>query len=239
MKIILDVILLLIVAMCIWDGYKRGLIGGVAGILAIVIALLAGSYLSATYAVEAVPVVEPFIDGYIDSQNTRDLVLSEMGYGNTDLSLEDVLAHDSSLRYDYAVICMEEVGIQEQRAEELAEEAVRYAASSDSDMTDAVIDVLSSSACYVMGFTVCFLLILILLTALSNIGYLAFRLPDNLQLLDELGGAVMGFLKGFLYCVLLCWLLSFLGLVIGKETLDGTLLGRFFLTFRFLTRGLI
>ena len=46
MKIILDIILLLIVAMCIWDGYKRGLIGGILGILAIIIALLGGNYLS-------------------------------------------------------------------------------------------------------------------------------------------------------------------------------------------------
>ena len=41
------------------------------------------------------------------------------------------------------------------------------------------------------------------------------------------------------YCVLLCWILSFLGLVIGKKTLDGTTLARFFLTFRFITNGLM
>ena len=77
------------------------------------------------------------------------------------------------------------------------------------------------------------------LIAVSSIGNLVFRLPDSLQLLDELGGALVGFVKGFLYCVLLCWLLSFLGLVIGKDTLENTLLARFFLTFRFLTNGLL
>ncbi len=239
MKIILDIILLVIVAMCIWDGYKRGLIGGILGILAIIIALLGGNYLSTGYAGAAVPVLKPFVDGYIDSQNTRDLVLEKMGYSSTDLSLEDVLQSDSSLRYDYAVICMEDAGFQEQRAEELAETAVQYSNQNDVDMTQAVIDVMCDTICYVAGFALCFLLILILLATISNIGYMAFRLPDNLQLLDELGGALMGFVKAFLYCILLCWLLSFLGLVIGKETLEGTLLGRFFLTFRFLTRGLI
>ena len=239
MKIIVDILLLLIVAMCIWDGYKRGLIGGILGILAIIIALLGGNYLSTGYAGAAVPVLEPFVDGYIDSQKTRDRVLEEMGYSSTDLSLEDVLESDSSLRYDYAVICMEGAGFQEQRAEELAETSVRYSNQNDVDMTQAVIAVLCDTVCYVAGFALCFLLILILLTAISNIGYMAFRLPDNLQLLDELGGALMGFVKAFLYCILLCWLLSFLGLAIGKTTLEGTLLGRFFLTFRFLTRGLI
>ena len=87
MNIIIDLILLLIVALCIWDGYKRGLIGGIAGIFAIIIALLAGSSLSDSYASEAVPVLKPFIDGYIDSQKTRSTVLELMGYGSTDLSL--------------------------------------------------------------------------------------------------------------------------------------------------------
>ena len=167
------------------------------------------------------------------------MVLEKMGYGSTDLSLEDVLESDSSLRYDYAFLCMEEVGFHEKRAEELAVRAVRYSDQNDTSMTDAVIAILCDTTTYVAGLTICFLLILILLIAISNIGNLVFRLPDSLQLLDELGGALIGFVKGFLYCILLCWLLSFLGLVIGKETMENTLLGRFFLTFRFLTNGLL
>ena len=57
--------------------------------------------------------------------------------------------------------------------------------------------------------------------------------------LGKKGGAVLGFVKGIVYCVLLCWLLSFFGLIIGKKTLDGTTLARFFLTFRFITNGLM
>ena len=38
---------------------------------------------------------------------------------------------------------------------------------------------------------------------------------------------------------LLCWALSFLGLVIGKDTLASTTLARFFLQIRFLTSGLL
>ena len=235
MRIIIDLVLLLIVALCIWNGYKSGLVGGFAGILAIIIALLAGSMLSSNYAYEAIPVLEPFVDGYIDSQKTRDEVLDEMGYGSTDLSLEDVLESDSSLRYDYAFFCIRQVGFSEQRAEELAERAVRYSDQTESSMTEVLCDAIT----YVMGLTLSFLLILILLIAVSSIGNLVFRLPDSLQLLDELGGALVGFVKGFLYCVLLCWLLSFLGLIIGKDTLENTLLARFFLTFRFLTNGLL
>ena len=56
MKIIIDILLLVIIALCTWNGYKRGLVGGVAGILAIIIALFGASLLSSAYAHEVVPV---------------------------------------------------------------------------------------------------------------------------------------------------------------------------------------
>ena len=237
-RLILDLLLLLIVALCTWTGYRKGLIAGIAGILAVIIALFGGSLLSSAYSHEVVPVMEPFADGYIDSQNIRDQVLDTLGYGYTDLSLEDILARDSSLRYDYAVECMKIVGIYQDRAEEMAARAVEYADRSGVSMTDAVVTVLCDTGSFVGGLVIAFLLILILLVAIGNIGNLSFRLP-SLELLDEIGGAVLGFVKGFLYCVLLCWVLSFLGVVIGKDTLANTTLAQFFLQIKFLTSGLL
>ena len=238
MKIIIDILLLVIIALCTWNGYKRGVVGGVAGILAIIIALFGGSLLSSAYAHEVVPALEPFVDGYIDSQKTRDAVLERLGYGNSDLSLEDILAQDSSLRYDYAYECLELVGFSEKRAEELADKAVQVADENSVDMTDAVVSVLCDTITYVGGLLLAFLLILIFLVAVANIGNLSFRLP-NMENLDEIGGTVLGFVRGFLYCVLLSWLLSFLGLIIGKNTIESTTLARFFLSFEFITKGLM
>ena len=237
-RLILNIVLLLIVALCTWTGYRKGLIAGIAGILAVVIALFGGSLLSSAYSHEVVPVMEPFADGYIDSQNIRDDVLETLGYGYTDLSLEDILARDSSLRYDYAVECMKIVGVYQDRAEEMAQKAVDLADRSGVSMTDAVVTVLCDTGSFVGGLLVAFLLILILLVAIGNICNLSFRLP-NLELLDEIGGAVLGFVKGFLYCVLLCWVLSFLGIIIGKDTLENTTLAQFFLQIKFLTSGLL
>ena len=50
---------------------------------------------------------------------------------------------------------------------------------------------------------------------------------------------MLGFVKGFMYCILLCWVLSFLGIVIGKNTLETTTLAQFFLQIKFLTSGLL
>ena len=238
MRLIIDIVLLVIVALCTWSGYKKGLIGGIAGILAVIIALFGGSLLSSAYAHEVIPAMEPFVDGYVDSQKNRDVMLEKLGYAHSDLSLEDILAEDSSLRYDYAYECLKDVGFYDRSAEDLADRAVAYSDENGVNMTEAVVAVLCDTVSYVGGLVLGFLLILILIVAIANIGNLSFRLP-NMELLDEIGGAVLGFVKGFLYCVLLCWLLSFLGFLIGKDTLEHTTLARFFLAFHFITNGLV
>ena len=237
-RLIIDIVLLVIVGLCTWGGYRRGLIGGIAGILAIVIALFGGSLLSSAYSHEVVPALQPFVDGFISSQKTRDGVMEQMGYGNSTLSVEDVLVQDPSLRYDYAYECFRMVGFYDARAEELGEWAVQTADETGMSMQSAVIATLSDTISYVGGLVIAFLLILIALVAIANVGNLSFRLP-NLELLDEIGGAVLGFVKGMFYCVLLCWLLSFFGILIGKDTLGSTTLARFFLAFRFITNSLL
>ena len=209
MKAVIDIILIILLALCTWNGYKRGVV---------VISLLGASILSAAYAHEVVPAIEPFIDGYVDSSTNRGAILERMGYGNSDYSLEDILKQDSSLRYDYAYECLSDLGLYEKRAEELAAKAVARAEETGSNMTKAVVDVVCDMA-------------------LASIGNLSFRLP-NLESVDEIGGAILGFAKGFLYCVLLCWLLSYLGALIGRDTMSHTTLGRFFLIFDSLTSNL-
>ena len=236
---ILNIGLLLIVALCTWTGYRKGLIAGIAGILAVVIALFGGSLLSSAYSREVVPVLEPFLDGYIDSQNIRSEVLLALNDGHpTELSLEDYLAENPSKRYDYAEECFKKLGIYQERAEEMARKTVDYDNRNGVGMTSAVVTQLCDTLSYVAGLVVAFLLILILLTAIGNLANLSFRLP-NMELLDEIGGAMLGFVKGLMYCVLLCWALGFLGLVIGKDTLETTALAQFFLQIKFLTSGLL
>ena len=238
MKAIIDIILIIIIALCTWNGYKRGLVGGVAGILAIIISLLGASIVSAAYAHEVVPAIEPFVDGYLDSHRNRDAILERMGYGSSELSLEDILTQDSSLRYDYAYESLIDLGLYSKRAEDLARKAVNIAEETGVTMTKAIVTVLCDTITSVGTMVIAFLLILILLVAVASVGNLSFRLP-NLENLDEIGGAMLGFGEGFLFCILLCWLLSFLGIIIGKDTMAHTTLGRFFLIFDSLTSSLL
>jgi len=238
MGFIIDVVLLILIAICTWNGYKKGLVGSIASIIVIVVALLGGSVLSDAFSHEVVPALEPFVNGYVDSQTNREKVLEKLGYGDSDLSLNDILAEDSSLRYDYAYETMRNVGFYSDRAEQFAERAVHYSEENGVDMTTAVIDTICSTVTYVTALAIGFLLILILLSAIGNMINLSFRLP-NMESVDEIGGAVLGFITGFVFCVLIAWVLSFMGILFGKETLSHTTLARFFLAFRFITNGLM
>lgn len=238
MKLIIDIVLLVIIALCTWNGFKRGLVGEIIGLFIIMVALLGGTVLSNAYSGEVIPALRPFISGYVDSQNTRDRILDNMGYGESDYSLEDILASDSSLRYDYAYECLTDIGFYEKTCDRLAEDCVKYSEEKDTDMTSAVTEIMCQTMTYVLGLTVAFLMILIILVAIGNLLNLSMRLP-GMENLDEIGGTVLGFVKGFMYCVLLCWFLSFLGSVLGKSTLYNTTLARFFMAFEFITNGLL
>ena len=238
MKTLINIILVLIIAMCTWRGYKKGFVSGIIGILAIVIALYGGSLLSEKYSGEVVPVLEPFVDGFVDSQNTRDEAMKAMGYENSELSLEDVMAQDSSLRYDYAYVCIKSMGVSDENSEKLAEKAVDLAQSSGVNMTRAVVNLMCSTISYVGGLVLAFLLILILIVAVTSIGNLSFKFP-KMPMLDYVGGALLGLAKSLIYCVLICWLLSFMGLLLGDGTLESMGLVNFFLKFDFLTGRLL
>lgn len=238
LRLILDVILIVILALCVWHGFRRGLIGSIAGLLVVIIALFGGNLLSTAYAGEVIPALEPFVDGYISSQQTRDTILEKMGYDNYGRSLEDILDADPSLRYDYANTCMDMMGFSKERCKELSAKAVSLADSEDKNMTDAVVEVLCDTITHVGGLVLAFLMILIALVAVGNLTNISFRLP-NLVNFDEISGAVLGFIKGFVYCALLCWALGFLGALIGKTTVDKSTLGSFFSQMTFITKGLL
>ena len=238
MKLFINIMLILIIAMCVWRGYKKGFISGIIGILVVVIALYGGSLLSSKYSHQVVPVLEPFVNGYVDSQKTRDAALESMGYGNSELSLEDVLAQDSSLRYDYAYECISSLGLSKSMSEKLADRSVNFAQANNMHMTESVVAVLCDTITYVGGLVIAFLLILILLVAITNIGNISFKFP-KMPLIDYIGGGVLGLAKSFMYCALLCWFLSFLGIILGEGTLEGSALGKFFLSLDFITKDLI
>ena len=63
MKLVIDLVLLAIIALCTWKGYKKGLVGNIISLFIIMVALLGGTMLSKAYSGEVIPALRPFISG--------------------------------------------------------------------------------------------------------------------------------------------------------------------------------
>ena len=236
-RLILDILLLLVLAISVWKGCKNGLIRSIIGLAAIILTIVAANGIATNLSKHLVPALEPFVSGYIDSDNVTDAVLENLGYGDSDKSLTDILLEDSSLKYDYAYECMRETGFFSSASEDLAEDAVNYANRNNISMTDSVITVVCNTAAYVICMAVIFTMLIILVKGLLDVLDLTIKLP-NAEIVDDVSGAALGFLKGFLLCILIAWLVGFLGLVTGKKASEKGLVA-FFQAFRFITRTLI
>lgn len=225
-------------ALCVWGGFKKGLIGGIVSLAAIIISLIVANILATQYSNQLVPALNPFVGGFIDSDSNEKQILEKLGYGETDLSLHDILEQDSSLKYDYAYECIRSIGFYRDISEDLASDTIMVAEANNVSITDAAIAVVCNTLSYVGCLSIAFIMVLILINAVLDMINLDFHLP-NIDVVDEVSGAALGLIKGFLYCVLICWVLGFSGMIIGKNTCDSSAMISFFQAFRFITSSLI
>ena len=71
-------------------------------------------------------------------------------------------------------------------------------------------------------------MILIALTVLGNIPNISFKIP-NLDILNDVGGAVMGVAQGVCLLLVFSWAMKFTGLLIPQETVSETFLVPWFM----------
>ena len=225
-----------IVVLAVWSGYKHGLILSIAHLAAIIASLYLAALLSGAFSNEIVSGIRPFAEGYLDHQVATE-VMPKMGFnGGENLSVADALEQEPEAAYEFCSATYLAAGISEKPAHQMAREAQTYAETQHTSISAGLVQVFCERVAYVAGTALAFVLILVLLLAVGNLPNLTFRLPEH-ERLDDLGGALVGFINGVAYCTLLCWVLQFAGMIIGRDTLQQNIVANILLKINILTIG--
>ncbi|MBQ7144599.1 MAG: CvpA family protein [Oscillospiraceae bacterium] len=226
MSTAIDLVLLAILVICVWSGYKKGLLMGIGGILCIVVAIYGANLLANVFSYDLEPTLRPFVYGYAEGViNGRDSVVrADMGWTRYDYSMDDLLNQHPERQEEFCKTCYTTVGFDETTADAMAQRAVTYARESGGTVTGAMKHILSQSVSYVGIFIVAFLIIIIILTVIGNLPNLSYKIP-GLDIVNDIAGALLGLATGALFCVLLVWGLKFFGLILGDALADSRIGG--------------
>ena len=238
-KAIIDLVLLGILIICVWSGYKKGIIMGVGGILCIIVAVYGANLLANSFSYDVVPALKPFANGYTETMmnGSDSTVMKRMGWEGSTYRVEDLVEMYPNRKLEFCSTCYQALGFDENLSDRMAEKAVTYARESGSGIRAAVGQILCETVSYAACFLVAFLLILIILTVIGNLPNLSYKLP-RFDILNDILGAVLGLVTGLMLCAVLVWALRFLGKLIGTDTLASTRIGGWLLRQAYLTRYL-
>lgn len=211
---ILIIILIAIPVFCAWRGYKNGIIRGVCGILAIIIALYCGNIVANMYSEDFNGMLSPFINGMVDtSENT---VMSK-----PDEAVVHISNSEKTDVYMVSYAIIRQMGIVESAATKMAEEVQAECTSVDQTMRSAIGDKLSSRFSYIVVFCVAFAMIAILFAVIGNVINISFQIPI-LGIAEPILGIVLGAIKGIIIMYTVAMFLRYLGIVIPDGILNGT-----------------
>ncbi len=234
MKLIIDLIFVAILIICGWAGYKKGIIMGIGGLAVIIVSLYGGHLLSTTFSYEVIPALKPFASGYLEARVETGLY-DLLGYepdenGNYDveLSVNDLFEQNPELRVPAAKAAYKSLGVYDSTAERMAQEAVEYSEENNVALSTGVVQIFCERFTYYLGVILGFVLIAILLTVAGNLLNLSFKFPC-LDIINEIGGTVIGVLTGVCFCALLAWAFRFTGKLFSEDTLESTKLASWFL----------
>lgn len=210
MSIIIDLVLIAIVAFCAWNGYRKGFIMGISGILALVIAFYGAQIVADTYSQEFTSMLKPFVSGIVDGAVADVQEENSQQYSDNDV-------------YGVTYDALGNIGVLKSAAEDIAQEISERVERTGQTMREEIVNVLCSKIAYVLTAVVVFLLILIVFTILANILNLAFKMP-GLESINEIFGGIFGFAKGAVIIVAIAWVMRYLGVLIDEDIINKTIL---------------
>ena len=207
-RFIITLCLLLIVAYCTWRGYKNGIVRGVCGIVAILLALYGAGVAANMFSEEFKGVLMPFVSGMIDG--AADKVKS-----NDESAVVQLSKAEKTDAYMFSYACARQVGLVDRAAKLVAEETNVVGQQLYEDLSDNLV----GRFAHVAVFCIAFAIIAIVFGVIGNVINVSLLIP-KLGVAEPVIGAVLGLLKGVLLMYAVAMFLRYLGLVLPKDLLN-------------------
>lgn len=231
--LIMDVLIVAVIALFAFLGWRKGMILSLCGLLAIFVAYAGATFISRTFSGDVATLLQPAIQTRIEDLLDDALPPTFAAPSPSPLlpgtsAVQDDPVEHATIRQALDVLKQSELfsGLQKN-----LEDAVR----------DGLVPVMSTAAASISSylalqaaklilFYLSFVVIMIAWWLLSHALDLACRLPV-LRTFNELGGLLIGILKGALILFAAVWFLSLAG-IISEETIQQTYLFRLYMNFQ-------
>ncbi len=224
MSLAIDLVLVAIVALCGWRGFRTGIVNGVCWILAIIISLYCANLASTAYHREFSDIVEPFalsvVERTIKGEDSDEN--GEMVVGDVDLDArEDLDPREVSMT------ALEKLGFSESAAQSIADDVAATNEKVNNAMIEELTELICQRVSYVAIFAIAFILIAIIFTVIGNVFDLALGLPGH-ENLNHVTGLALGIIRGILVVMVIGCFARYTGLLIPQQTVEKTfILSRF------------
>ena len=223
MSLVIDIVLAGIVAFCGWRGFRTGIINGVCGILAVVIALYGANLLAEAFYTEFSDIVEPFalsvVEKAVGGGSPEENGTGDGAESNT-LTVEEREKLDV---YTVSKEVMGRLGFSGGASEGIARDVASTHAKVNNAMEEELTAQVCARAAFVALFSIAFILIAIIFSVIGNIADLSFGLPGH-ENLNHITGAALGVIRGLLIILAIGCIGRYLGLLIPAAVTDKTLL---------------
>lgn len=238
---ILTILLIAIVVICTWQGFKKGIIMGIIEVLVIILSIYGAQLLSDAYSYEVIPALKPFVAGYMEPRveaQAYELLgyeADDKGNYNVIYSLNDLLAENPEVNHSVYLQSYRDLGIYSTAADAMADKAEVYAEENETSLTETAVEVLCQTVTWVAGFLLFFIILFVVLTVIVNLPNLSFRIP-YVGLVNDLGGIAIGLVTGALFCSLILWILQYAGILLPENTIRESGIAAFFMDMNLLNQ---
>lgn len=239
---ILTIVLLAILVICTWQGFKKGIIMGIIEVLVIILSIYGAQLLSDAYSYEVIPALKPFVAGYLEPKveaGAYELLGyeadEETGLYDVVYSLHDLLEENPQISRSVYLQTFRDLGIHSSAAADLADKAEAYAEETQCDMDDAAVEIFCQMVTWVLGFLLSFIIIFAVLTVIVNLPNLSLRIPF-VGLVNDVGGLIIGLITGAMFCSLILWVAQYIGILLPEDVLRESGTAAFFMDMNLLSQ---